>query len=70
MEELLLAKLAKIEKLVGNKELSKKLVVERAKKNLEGVATLAKNKHGSEVRKFNPNRCCNIKRITIEVEVA
>lgn len=70
MEELLLAKLAKIEKIVGNKELSKKLVIARTKKNLTGVATLRKNKRGLEARKFNRNRCCNIKRITIEVEVA
>ena len=37
MEEHLLEKLAKIEEIVGNKELSKRLVIERVKKNLQGL---------------------------------
>ena len=70
MEEHLLEKLAKIEEIVGNKELSKRLVVERVKKNLRGVATLINNKHACSRGNFNGNRCCNIKRVIIVVEVA
>lgn len=42
MEEHLLEKLAKIEEIVGNKELSKRLVIEKAKKNLRGVCNINK----------------------------